>query len=145
VRCRRFPSRACYRLCYSIRVERVGSGSQRVALICTAHESRWVDAAGSPVADSNDDGARVGVELVDGAGPLARLLVRPGGDHRDVIASLTPATQLALCNAQLAAVAKARLLDVQESRRRIVEAGDGERRRIERDLHDGAQQRLVSA
>jgi signal transduction histidine kinase len=99
------------------------------------------------VTDSNDDGARVGVgvELVDGAGPLARLLVRPGGDHRDVIASLTPATQLALCNAQLAAVAKARLLDVQESRRRIVEAGDGERRRIERDLHDGAQQRLVSA
>jgi signal transduction histidine kinase len=50
-----------------------------------------------------------------------------------------------LRNAQLAAVADARLLDVQASRRRIVEAADAERQRIERDLHDGAQQRLVSA
>ena len=41
-------------------------------------------------------------------------------------------------------MAKARLADVQASQRRIVATSDGERRRIERDLHDGAQQRLVS-
>jgi signal transduction histidine kinase len=40
--------------------------------------------------------------------------------------------------------AEARLDQVRASRARIVEAGDGERRRLERDLHDGAQQRLVT-
>ena len=40
---------------------------------------------------------------------------------------------------------KARLADVQASRRRVVGTSDAERQRIERDLHDGAQQRLVSA
>jgi signal transduction histidine kinase len=39
---------------------------------------------------------------------------------------------------------QARLADVRASRARIVEAGDAERRRLERDLHDGAQQRLVA-
>ena len=61
-----------------------------------------------------------------------------------MLAALTPAIRLALQNAQLAAVAKARLADVQASQRRVVAASDSERRRIERDLHDGAQQRLVS-
>jgi signal transduction histidine kinase len=37
-----------------------------------------------------------------------------------------------------------RLAEVEDSRARIVTAGDAERRRLERDLHDGAQQRLVS-
>ena len=104
-------------------------------------ESRWVDAAGRSVDDT--DGDRI--ELADGSGPLARLLIQPGSDRVDVMAWLTPAAQLSLRNAQLAAVADARLLDVQASRRRIVEASDAERQRIERDLHDGAQQRLVSA
>ena len=39
---------------------------------------------------------------------------------------------------------RAQLVQVQESRRRIVAAGDEQRRRIERDIHDGAQQRLVA-
>jgi signal transduction histidine kinase len=39
---------------------------------------------------------------------------------------------------------RAQLVQVQESRRRIVTAGDDQRRRIERDIHDGAQQRLVA-
>ena len=104
-------------------------------------ESRWVDAAGRSVDDT--DGDRL--ELADESGPLARLLIQPGSDRVDVMAWLTPGAQLSLRNAQLAAVANARLLDVQASRRRIVEASDAERRRIERDLHDGAQQRLVSS
>src|SRR3954465_14243166 len=39
---------------------------------------------------------------------------------------------------------RARIGELRASRARIVEAGDGERRRLERDLHDGAQQRLVA-
>ena len=83
--------------------------------------------------------------MADDHGPFVQLQLAPGTAAADVVALLTPATQLALRNAQLAAVAKARLADVQASRRRVVATSDGERRRIERDLHDGAQQRLVSA
>ncbi len=39
---------------------------------------------------------------------------------------------------------RAQLEEVRASRQRIVEAGDAERRRVERDLHDGAQQRMVT-
>jgi signal transduction histidine kinase len=52
--------------------------------------------------------------------------------------------RLALENERLAAQVRAQLEEVRASRARIVEAGDAERRRIERDLHDGAQQRLVA-
>ena len=50
---------------------------------------------------------------------------------------------LALENARLQAELRAQLAEVRASRARIVEAGDAERRRLERDLHDGAQQRLL--
>ena len=51
---------------------------------------------------------------------------------------------MALENARLQAELKAQLTLVEDSRARIVAAGDEQRRRIERDLHDGAQQRLVA-
>jgi signal transduction histidine kinase len=57
---------------------------------------------------------------------------------------LGPAAQLALGNERLRAEALARLAEVTGSRARIVERADAARRRIERDLHDGAQQRLLA-
>jgi signal transduction histidine kinase len=54
------------------------------------------------------------------------------------------ARRLADANARLQGQVEAQLEEVRASRSRIVEAGDRERRRVERDLHDGAQQRLVS-
>jgi signal transduction histidine kinase len=54
------------------------------------------------------------------------------------------ARRLVVENDRLTAEVEARLQEVRASRARIVEAGDLERRRVERDLHDGAQQRLVS-
>jgi signal transduction histidine kinase len=56
---------------------------------------------------------------------------------------LSPGQQLALRNAELADEAQRRLAEVQASQRRVIAAADSERRRIERDLHDGTQQRLV--
>ncbi|MGN6170733.1 MAG: sensor histidine kinase, partial [Solirubrobacteraceae bacterium] len=54
------------------------------------------------------------------------------------------AAGLALENERLLADLRAQLEQLRESRARIVEAGDTERSRLERNLHDGAQQRLVS-
>jgi signal transduction histidine kinase len=51
---------------------------------------------------------------------------------------------VAVENVRLDAELQARLEELRESRARIVEAGYAERRRVERDLHDGAQQRLVA-
>ena len=102
--------------------------------------TRWVDAAG---ADAPEDGA--GLVLSDESGPALRIELAPGTHQAELLAELTPAARLALRNAQLAAAANARLIDVHASQRRIIATSDGERHRIERDLHDGAQQRLVSA
>ncbi|MGN6575938.1 MAG: sensor histidine kinase [Nocardioides sp.] len=68
--------------------------------------------------------------------------IRALGDHVDLHA-LSPGELLAWRNAELLALAQARAADIRSSQRRIVAAADAERYRIERDLHDGAQQRLV--
>src|SRR5512143_1250711 len=106
-------------------------------------DERWVDAAGHLV--EPDAESRRSVVVSDAAGPVLRLHLATGQDPGDVLAALTPARMLALRNLCSAAVSRARLAEVRASQRRIVDASDSERERIERDLHDGAQQRLVSA
>ncbi|MEV4056399.1 sensor histidine kinase [Amycolatopsis sp. NPDC049688] len=64
-------------------------------------------------------------------------------DSRSIDA-LSAAAGLVLDNQRLTAELEQRLAEVRASRARLVAAGDEERRRLERDLHDGAQQRLVS-
>jgi signal transduction histidine kinase len=61
-----------------------------------------------------------------------------------VVGAAVSAGALALENARLQAGIRAQLEQVRASRARIVEAGLAERRRLERDLHDGAQQRLLA-
>jgi signal transduction histidine kinase len=61
-----------------------------------------------------------------------------------VLVSRLRARRLADANARLQRQVEGQLDEVRASRARIVAAGDNERRRVERDLHDGAQQRLVS-
>ena len=65
-------------------------------------------------------------------------------DDPALVASVASAVRLSVENDRLQAEVEAQLGEVRESRARIVEAGDAERKRVERDLHDGAQQRLVS-
>lgn len=64
--------------------------------------------------------------------------------HRPLEHQLASSVQLGLANERLQAEILARLDELRASRERIVEAGDRERRRLERDLHDGAQQRLLA-
>jgi signal transduction histidine kinase len=65
-------------------------------------------------------------------------------DDPEMVEAVRAAATMALENQRLLAESETRLAEVQASRQRIVAAGDAERRRLERDLHDGAQQRLVA-
>ncbi len=102
---------------------------------------RYVDAEGRPLALDERattaivrNGEPVAVVIHDAALTGARELEREVG----------AAARLAVDNERLRAGVLAQLEDLRASRARIVEAGDAARRRIERDLHDGAQQRLLT-
>jgi signal transduction histidine kinase len=83
--------------------------------------------------------------LVAGGRTVALLAHHPGLlDDPGLVVELAATARLALENERLQAQVRAHLEDLRASRTRIVEQGDAERRRLERNLHDGAQQRLVS-
>jgi signal transduction histidine kinase len=106
-------------------------------------ESRYVDARGRPVGRDGED-ERAETPLVREGRTVALLLHRSDLlDNPELIEEVASAARLALENERLQAEARAQLEDLRLSRTRIIEAGDAERRRLERDLHDGAQQRLV--
>jgi signal transduction histidine kinase len=65
-------------------------------------------------------------------------------DDPELLEAAAAATAVALENRRLLSEAEQRLKELKESRERVVTAGDVERRRLERNLHDGAQQRLVA-
>jgi len=65
-------------------------------------------------------------------------------ERRDLLNAVIAAARLSIEMARLRVELRLQLAEVEASRTRIVEAGYEERRRLERDLHDGAQQRLVS-
>ena len=62
----------------------------------------------------------------------------------ELVEAVCAAATIALENEHLHTESQARLAELQASRQRIVAAGDAERRRLERNLHDGAQQQLVA-
>jgi signal transduction histidine kinase len=104
----------------------------------------YVDTGGMPATElPGDQRERTPIER---AGvPIGLILHEPPGpDQRDVLARIVEAGGLAIEIARLRVELRRQLAEVEASRARIVAAGDEERRRIERNLHDGAQQRLVS-
>ena len=100
------------------------------------------------------DGQPVDVE--GGEGRMVSVLERRGrrvaamvhdpalGENPQLLDAVSAAAGLALENERLQADLRAQLEELRESRARIVAAGDNARRRLERNLHDGAQQRLVA-
>jgi signal transduction histidine kinase len=106
-----------------------------------------VGSDGSPVVlPAAADDSRAVARLERDGELLAVLAYDPAIEREDPgrVAAVASVARLALENERLAAQVRAQLEEVRASRSRIVDAADAERRRIERDLHDGAQQRLVA-
>jgi signal transduction histidine kinase len=105
----------------------------------------YLDAAGRPLTVPPDDPQRTAASIGGPDGPLGVLVHdRAVLDDPRLISAVLAGTRLALENEQLHKRLRDRLEDVQASRARLVRAEDEARRRLERDLHDGAQQRLLS-
>ncbi len=105
----------------------------------------WVDGAGQPIA-LPEPGDRAVTQVTVSGSPIAALVHDPVLlDDPDLVRSVAATAGLVLENERLAAEVRAQLAEVRASRARIVEATDAERQRLERDLHDGAQQRLVGS
>jgi signal transduction histidine kinase len=118
----------------------------------TAQVAFWLPEHGGYVDEVGDD-----VRLPDTPDRVVTRVERRGEElgaivHRppsadggsDAVAATMRASPLAFDHGRLRAQVMRHLAEARASRARIVAAGDAERRRLERDLHDGAQQRLVA-
>jgi signal transduction histidine kinase len=106
---------------------------------------RYVDAAGHTVALPADGGDRAVTVIERDGAPVAAIVHDPALlDDVELVRTAGVAAALALQSERLAAEVRARYDDLRAASARLVAAGDAARRRIERDLHDGAQQRLVA-
>jgi signal transduction histidine kinase len=105
----------------------------------------YADLEGQPVALPSPESGRA-TTLIDRAGArVAALLHDPAlKDEPELLDAVTAAAGIALENGRLHAELRARLEELRGSRARIVDAGQRERQRLERNLHDGAQQRLIA-
>jgi signal transduction histidine kinase len=107
--------------------------------------SAYVGVNGEPVTLPAAGSGRVATFVERGGRAVAALIHDASlQDEPELVGAVTSAAGIALENERLQADLRARLSDLHASRARIVEAGDAARRTLERDLHDGAQQRLVS-
>jgi signal transduction histidine kinase len=108
-------------------------------------ESRYVDGEGRPVELPAPGSGRQWTPVERDGHPVAAIVHETGLTAADpeTVRAAGGAAALALENERLEAELRARIAELAASRSRIIAAADEERRRLERDLHDGAQQRLV--
>ncbi len=105
----------------------------------SAARDQWSTADGAPVSADPD-----AVEVVRDGRPIARVSFDRRTIDRAVVEAVCEVAVSELDNAGLRAAISAQLVEVNESRARIAAAQTAERRRLERNLHDGAQQRLLA-
>jgi len=115
-----------------------------------ADRRAFIDTTGAVVSRESIEGLErdrslAVVPVATGPDPVALIVLSAAlAEDPAVVAAGTALTRLVVRNQHQAARIEEQLADVRASRARIVEAADGERRRIERDLHDGLQQRMVA-
>jgi signal transduction histidine kinase len=105
----------------------------------------WADQDGNPATLPEPDSGR-GTTLVKQEGKQIAALVYDATlvEEPELVEAVSAAAGIALENGRLEAELRARLQELHGSRTRVVEAQQKERRSLERNLHDGAQQRLVA-
>lgn len=110
-----------------------------------AESARYVTAEGKSLTlPATEDDKRAVTHLQRGGQPLAAIVHDVALlEDPSLVSGVAAAAQLAVENERLQAQVRTQLEEVRASRQRIVEAADNERRKVERALHDGAQQRLV--
>jgi signal transduction histidine kinase len=108
-------------------------------------QQRYVDASGRPFELPEPDSRRALAEIEHDGRPVA-VIVHDATllDQPELIQSVGAAAALALENERLDAELRSRIEEVSASRVRLITAEQGARRRLERSLHDGPQQRLVA-
>ena len=116
-----------------------------LVLLYPTADGGWTTATGSPVALPALEAGRAAT-ILESDGRVCGAVVHDALllDDTTVVRTLAAVVRLAVENERLEADLQTQLDEVRASRARIVEATDLERRRLERDLHDGAQQRLVA-
>src|SRR5512133_4042690 len=105
----------------------------------------WADPDGNTTnMPAPDSGRRVTIVKQNGEQVAALVYDATLGEEPELVEAVSAAAGIALENGRLEAELRARLQDLHGSRTRAIEAQQNERRRLERKLHDGAQQRLVA-
>jgi signal transduction histidine kinase len=105
----------------------------------------WVQESGETADAPREDAGRSVTILARDGDTIAALIHDPVlVDQPGLVSSVAAAAGLAMENERLHAQARAHLIDTKASRTRIVAAASAERRRVERNLHDGAQQRMLN-
>ncbi|HEV2218900.1 MAG TPA: ATP-binding protein [Candidatus Dormibacteraeota bacterium] len=109
-------------------------------------DQEWfADLEGTRVELPGADSERAVSVVGDPVGPTAALVYDSSLVHEgQLVDTAAAAVRMALENARLQVQLRAQLEEVRQSRARLVEAADSERQRVERNLHDGAQQQLVT-
>ena len=119
-------------------------GDPSLELLHRLDSGEWVDAEGRPADPISEPGRETTLVRARGEDVLA-VIHRPGLlDDPALLSELVTTARLALEHESLHAARRARLEELRASRARLVAAADAKRRELERDLHDGAQQRLVA-
>ena len=124
--------------------EAVDDPSLDVVYRTSGDPAEWVDDVGHPVALPESSDNRSMTEIRSGGVVVAALIHDPALAEAPVMTEVAKGfAQMSLQNQRLETELRSSLRELQASRSRIASAADAERRRIERDLHDGAQQRLL--
>ena len=125
--------------------EAVDDPSLEVVYRTSGDPSEWVDEMGHPVTLPDASSNRATTEIWSGGVRVAALVHDSALAEAPVMMEVANGfAQMALQNQRLETELRASLTELKASRSRIMAAADDERRRIERDLHDGAQQRLLA-